>query len=178
MSGYRTSGIIFGWYKRRVMLLGTTLFSLTVSRITSRHYSGWSATNCAVSYQAQALLETGFALKEAIIPIAKHRGKSQSSAPVAAATTPRITMTVTGASKEHSPQHCMFQFVGLYRQYSTSTPKYPSVLVDSRLPWSNRRIVKILFHIMQIYLGTVESNSFVERMFFTAGLVWSENKTR
>jgi len=36
----------------------------------------------------------------------------------------------------------------------------------------------MLFRIMQIYLGTVESSSFVERMFSTAGLVWSENKTR
>ena len=36
----------------------------------------------------------------------------------------------------------------------------------------------MLFRIMQIYLGTVESSSFVERMFSSAGLVWSENKTR
>ena len=35
----------------------------------------------------------------------------------------------------------------------------------------------VLFHLMQVYLGTVETSSFVETMFSTAGRVWNEAHT-
>ena len=35
----------------------------------------------------------------------------------------------------------------------------------------------VLFHLMQVYLGTVETSSFVETMFSTAGQVWNEAHT-
>ena len=35
----------------------------------------------------------------------------------------------------------------------------------------------VLFHLMQVYLGTVETSSFVETMFSTAGQAWNEAHT-
>ena len=35
---------------------------------------------------------------------------------------------------------------------------------------------EVLFHVMQIYLGTVVSSSYVETMFSTAGRVWPPTK--
>ena len=35
----------------------------------------------------------------------------------------------------------------------------------------------VLVHLMQVYLGTVETSSFVETMFSTAGQVWNEAHT-
>ena len=35
----------------------------------------------------------------------------------------------------------------------------------------------VLFHLMQVYLGTVETSSFVETMFSTARQVWNEAHT-